>query len=347
VEENMIRVLIAEDSAVIREILMYVLSEDPTMQVVGTARNGLEAAEQTERLKPDVVVMDVHMPQMSGFEATRLIMERTPRPIVMVSASLNQDEVALTFKALEAGALTMLDKPAGLDHPDYAESAQRLVATVKLMAEVKVVRHWPRQERPLPPTPPPPALGRTLRLVAIGASTGGPQILEQILARLPENLGVPILVVQHIAPGFTSGLVKWLNERARLTVKLAEPDELVGVSIVYIAPDGAQMGITKEGRIRLTQESVGYDFCPSISYLFESVAEAYCRSAMGIILTGMGQDGAKGLLQLREARGVTIAQNEESSVIFGMPGAAIRLGAAEHVLPPGQIAERIRALVGG
>ena len=146
-------------------------------------------------------------------------------------------------------------------------------------------------------------MGRQLRLVAIGASTGGPQVLEQLLAMLPENLGVPILIVQHIAPGFTPGLVKWLNERTRLTVKLAEPDELVGVSIVYIAPDGVQMGITKAGRIRLTQESVGYDFCPSISYLFESVVEAYCRSAMGIILTGMGQDGAKGLLQLREARG--------------------------------------------
>jgi two-component system chemotaxis response regulator CheB len=183
--------------------------------------------------------------------------------------------------------------------------------------------------------------------VAIGASTGGPQVLEQILARLPENLGVPILVVQHIAPGFTPGLVQWLNERTRLTVKLAEPGESVSAGIVYIAPDGVQMGITKEGRIRLAEESTGYDFCPSVSYLFASVAEAYCRSAMGIILTGMGQDGAAGLLRLREARGVTIAQDEESSVIFGMPGAAIRLGAAEHVLPPGQIAEMIRTLAGG
>jgi two-component system chemotaxis response regulator CheB len=148
----MIRVLIAEDSAVMREILEYVLNEDPTIQVVDTARNGLEAAEQTERLKPDVVVMDVHMPQMSGFEAARQIMERTPTPIVMVSASLDQDEVALTFKALEAGALTMIDKPAGLDHPDYAQSAQRLVTTVKLMAEVKVVRRWPRREPSPPPT---------------------------------------------------------------------------------------------------------------------------------------------------------------------------------------------------
>src|SRR5437016_5861148 len=167
----MVRVLIAEDSAVIRDILAYVLDEDPIIQVVGTARNGLETTVQTERLKPDVVVMDVHMPQMNGFEATRWIMERVPTPIVMVSASLNQDEVAMTFKAIEAGALTITDKPGGFDHPEHIESAQRLLTTVNIMAEVKVVRRWPRREPLLPPTQPLPVVGRTLRLVAIGAST--------------------------------------------------------------------------------------------------------------------------------------------------------------------------------
>jgi two-component system chemotaxis response regulator CheB len=343
----MVRVLIAEDSAVIRETLAYVLDEDPSIHVVGTAQNGLEAAAQTERLKPDVVVMDVHMPQMNGFEATRWIMERVPTPIVMVSASLNQDEVAMTFKALEAGALTMLNKPGGFDHPEHAESVQRLVTTVKLMAQVKVVRRWPRRAHPPPLTPPPPVVSRTLRLVAIGASTGGPQVIAEILARLPANLGVPLLVVQHIAPGFISGFTRWLDQQTRLTVKLAESGESVSAGTVYIAPDGSQMGITKAGRILLTRESAGYDFCPSASYVFESVAEAYNRSAMGILLTGMGRDGAQGLLRLREVRGVTIAQDEESSVVFGMPGAAISLGAAEHVLPPVQIAEMIRTLAGG
>lgn len=339
----MVRVLLAEDSAVMREVLVKVLSEDPTIQVIGTAQDGLEAAEQTERLKPDVVVMDVYMPQLSGFEAARRIMERTPTPIVMVSASFNQDEVAMTFKALEAGALTMIDKPGSVEH---AESVRRLVATVKLMAEVKVIRRWPRRALPVPPTPLPAVLGRTLRLVAIVASTGGPQVMAEILARLPENLSVPLLVVQHIAPGFTAGLASWLGQRTHLTVKLAEPGESVSAGTVYIAPDGFQMGITPAARIRLTQESAGYDFCPSASYLFESVAEAYGRSALGIILTGMGRDGAQGLLRLRQVRGVTIAQDEESSVIFGMPGEAIRLGAAEHVLPPVQIAEMIRTLAG-
>ena len=249
----MVRVLIAEDSAVIRDILAYVLDEDPSIQVVGTARNGLEATAQTERLKPDVVVMDVHMPQMNGFEATRWIMERVPTPIVMVSASLNQDEVAMTFKALEAGALTMLDKPGGFDHPEHTESTQRLVTTVKLMAEVKVVRRWPRREHLVPPTPPPPVVSRTLRLVAIGASTGGPQVIAEILANLPENLGVPLLVVQHIAPGFIVGFTKWLDQQSRLTVKLAEAGESVRAGVVYVAPDGSQMGLTKAGQILLTR----------------------------------------------------------------------------------------------
>ena len=190
-------------------------------------------------------------------------------------------------------------------------------------------------------------MGRTLRLVAIGASTGGPQVIAQILARLPEHLGVPLLVVQHIAPGFIAGFARWLDQQTRLTVKLAEAGESVSAGRVYIAPDGFQMGITKVGQIRLTRESAGYDFCPSASYIFESVAEAYSKAAMGIILTGMGRDGAQGLLRLRAVQGVTIAQDEESSVVFGMPGAAISLGAAEHVLPPVQIAEMIRTLAGG
>jgi two-component system chemotaxis response regulator CheB len=343
----MIRVLIAEDSVVVREALAYVLAEDPTIAVVGLARNGREATEQAARLKPDVIVMDVHMPQMNGFEATRWIMEHTPRPIVMVSASFNQDEVALSFQALEAGALTMLDKPTGFEHPHHAEGARRLVATVKLMAEVKVVRRWPKRPPPPPLALPSAVPGRQLRLVAIGASTGGPPVIAQILTALPRQLRVPILVVQHIAPGFTPGLAAWLDQSVALRVKLATAGESVHTGTVYIAPDGCQMGITKEGRICLQQEAAGYDFCPSVSYVFESVADAYHSSAMGILLTGMGQDGAQGLLRLWKARGITIAQDEASSVIFGMPRAAIRLGAAEHVLPPGQIAAMIRTLAGG
>lgn len=341
----MIRVLVAEDSAVTREYLIYLLGQDPALQVVGTARDGLEAVEQTEQLKPDVIVMDVHMPRMNGYEATRQIMAHLPTPIVMASASLMRDEVIMTFQALEAGALTIVEKPVGPDHPDAMEAARRLVETVKLMAEVKVVRRWPRAERPVVPAPALAIMDRQIQLVAVGASTGGPQVLATLLAGLPIDLAVPLLVVQHIASGFIPGMAEWLSQGTRLIVKLAEPNESVRPGIVYLAPDGVQMGIAKDGRIRLVKEPAEDGFCPSASYLFQSVAESYGRSACGILLTGMGRDGAAGLKRLREAGGVTIVQNEASSVVFGMPAEAIRLGAAEHVLSPEQIVGTIRFLM--
>jgi two-component system chemotaxis response regulator CheB len=341
----MIRVLLADDSATVREYLAYLLGEDPALEVVGTARDGLEAVAEAERLKPDIIVMDVHMPRMNGFEATHQIMERTPTPIVIVSASISREEVAMTFEALKAGALTVVDKPGGPDHPRHAESAQRLVETVKLMAEVKVVRRRPRRERPVPPSPPSVIPSRKIRLIAIGASTGGPQALAEIMKELPSQLEAPILVVQHIAPGFTAGLAEWLSQGTRLAVKLAEPGESAWPGTVFFAPEGFQMGVTKDGRIRLTKEPAEDGFCPSATYLFQSVAETHGRSAIGILLTGMGRDGAAGLRQLREAGGVTIAQDKESSVIFGMPAEAIRLGAAEYVLSPARISGAIRSLV--
>lgn len=339
----MIRVLVADDSATAREYLAYLLGEDPALDVVGTARDGLEAVAEAERLRPDVIVMDVHMPRLNGYEATRRIMERVPTPIVMVSASSTREEVAMTFEALKAGALTLADKPCGPDHPRHAESARRLVGTVKLMAEVKVVRRWSRRDRAAPPSPPALKPDRKIRLIAIGASTGGPQVLAEILGELPRQVGAPILVVQHIAPGFTAGLVEWLRQGTRLAVKLAEPGESARPGTVYVAPEGSQMGVTKEGQIRLTKEPVEDGFCPSATHLFQSVAEALGRSAVGILLTGMGRDGAAGLKRLREAGGVTIAQDKESSVIFGMPAEAVRLGAAEYVLSPTQISEMIRS----
>ncbi len=340
----MIRVLVVEDSAVTREYLVHLLGQEPTLEVVGTAQDGMEAVEQAERLRPDVILMDVHMPRLNGFEATRLIMERAPTPIVIVSASFARDEVGMTFEALRAGALTVVEKPLGPDHPGQAESAAKLVEAVRLMAEVKVIRRWPRRARPLPAPAPIAPPDRGVRIVAIGASTGGPAAVSEILEGLPPDLGAPILVVQHIAPGFTEGFVEWLAQGTGLAVTLAETDESVRAGTVYVAPERFQMGITKTGRIRLVQEPAEDGFCPSACHLFESVAEAYGHSAIGILLTGMGRDGATGLLRLREAGAVTIAQDEETSVVFGMPGEAIRIGAAQYVLPPERIGEMVRTL---
>lgn len=341
----MIRVLVAEDSVVTREYLIHLLGQDPTLQVVGMAQNGLEAVEQAQRLRPHVILMDVHMPLMNGYEATRKIMEQTPTPIVMVSSSMSHDQVTMTFEALKAGALTVLDKPYGLGHPDSDKTASQLQETVRLMAGVKVIRRWPRRDRSAPSPTLPARAGSNIQLIVIGASTGGPTVIVDILGSLPLNFPVPILVVQHIATGFTPGLVEWLGQSTPLHVKLAEPGETAQPGTVYFAPNGAQMRITNDRQIHLTKGPTENHFCPSVSYLFQSVAKAFGRSAIGILLTGMGQDGAVGLLQLSKAGGVTIAQDEETSVIFGMPGEAIRLGAAQYVLSPRQIAELLRGLV--
>lgn len=341
----MIRVLVADDSAVVREYLLYLVDQAAGLRVVGTARDGLDAVEQTKRLKPDVILMDVHMPRLNGYDATRRIMEEVPTPIVMISASFSRDEVSRTFEALKAGALTVLEKPAGPDHPQQAEQARQLVETLRLMAEVKVIRRWPARHAPPAPAPLGPPPNRRIRIIALGASTGGPAVTAELLEKLPRGFEIPLLLVQHIAPGFVRGLAEWLNGQTPLTVKVAEPGEPVRPGTMYLAPDKCQMGVSKDERIRLTTGEAAEDgFSPSASYLFRSVADAYQRSAMGVLLTGMGRDGAAGLLRLREVGGLTVAQDKESSVIFGMPGEAVRLGAAEYVLAPAEIAVLIGSL---
>ncbi len=252
-----------------------------------------------------------------------------------MSASLERDEVVLTFEALNAGAVTVVQKPPGPGDPRQAEAVRELLETLRLMAEVKVVRRWP------PRAPPPraePSGGGHVRVIAIGASTGGPPVLAEILRELPRDFAVPILVVQHIAPGFTEGLVEWLGGQTALVVKLARDGESVRPGSVYVAPESVQMELDPQGRLRLAVEATQDGFRPSVSHTFAALAATQGRSAMGILLTGMGRDGATGLQRLRAAGAVTVAQSEATSVVFGMPGEAVRLKAAMHVLSPGEIA---------
>jgi two-component system chemotaxis response regulator CheB len=338
----MIRVLIAEDSAVTREYLTWVLGEDPDLEVVGAARDGEEAVELTERLRPDVIVMDVHMPVLDGFDAARLIMERVPTPIVMATASSSSAETRGAFHALEAGALILLNKPPAPWDPDHEAAARELLRTVKLMAEVKVVRRWAGRGTVEPARQFPRV--RTPGVVAIGASTGGPQVLSSILAGLPGSLSVPVMLVQHISDGFIGGFAEWLATRTSMTVTIAEHGDELSPGTICVAGYGQHMTLSRERRIVLEGGPPVNGFCPSISRLFDSVAETCGRDAVGVLLTGMGRDGADGLRRLRDAGALTIAQDAATSVIFGMPGEAVRLDAAVDVLPPAGIPDALWAL---
>jgi len=340
-EEFLIKVLVVEDSPVVREFLANILGSDPGIRVVGTADNGEEALDAVKHHRPDVITMDIHMPKMDGLEATRRIMETHPTPIVIVSGSSDPRENMTTFRAMEAGALAVLRRPAGIGHPDYEATAKELVQTVKLMAEVKVVRRWPQVRRePVLPVAIKPVTGETakIKVIAIGASTGGPPVLQTILAMLPQDLPVPVLIVQHMATGFITSFVEWLAQSSGLPVHVATHGEYLAPGHAYVAPDEFQMKVEHGGRIVLTSDEPESGLRPSVSYLFRSLAEVYGGGVVAGLLTGMGRDGAEELRQLREKGAVTFAQDKDSSVVHGMPGEAIRLDAATFILTPGKIA---------
>jgi two-component system chemotaxis response regulator CheB len=336
-----IKVLIVDDSPTVREYLVHVLDSDPAIEVVGSADDGEAAVELARKLKPDVITMDMYMPVMSGIEATRRIMESDPIPIVIVSGVWDPKEVETTFRAIEAGALAVVQRPGGAGSPEGEDATKELISKVKLMSEVKVVKRWPRparlesRDRPSPAVP----VGSPHRIavVAIGASTGGPLAIRTILSGLPSHFPIPILIVQHIASGFIGGMIEWLSETTRLSLHEARDGEMALAGHVYFAPDGREMGMRKDGVIYLSRGGRSPTM-PSVSHLFRSILDAYGEAAAGVLLTGMGRDGAEELKALKEKGALTIAQDKESSVVFGMPGEAIKINGASLVLPPQHIA---------
>lgn len=346
----MIRVLVAEDSRSVTELLVHILESEPGISVIDTAIDGWEAVEKARTLRPDVITMDIHMPRMDGLEATREIMSSNPVPIVIISASMDPAEVGHAFVALEAGAIALCEKPVSLGHPDFEKLSQRIVQKVKMVSEIRVVRRWAASRRSELACPrgmeSPRDVRGPIRLVAIGVSTGGPPVLHRVLAGLPGGFPVPILIVQHITAGFLSGLVDWLSAASRFPVEIGADGRIALPGRAYLAPDGAHMEVDGGGRIQLHKGDSVNGMCPSVSVLFRSVAAAYGESAAGVLLTGMGRDGAEELKVMRDRGALTIAQDKESSVIHGMPGEAIRLGAARYVLPPEQISSLLTELMG-
>jgi two-component system chemotaxis response regulator CheB len=333
-----IRVLIAEDSRTQREMLLYMLEEAGGFEIVATAADGLEAVEKTEKLRPDIVLMDCHMPRADGFEATRAIMSRCPTPIVMCSSTLSQDEMSHTFDAIKSGALAFLVKPSVED--DAEAQGEALVQTLRLMSEVKVVGR--RAPAPSPANrKSSPAERRRVRLICIAGSTGAPGIIADILSEIGGKPAAPILVVQHMAAGFVGGFARWLSDTIGLPVRVAQHGMKALAGEVYLAPDERHMGIADRGKIALSDAPPEEGFRPSADHLFRSAARLYGATTIGVLLTGMGRDGAAGLTELRRAGGLTIAQDEPTCVVFGMPREAIERGGATHVLPPSGIAQII------
>jgi two-component system, chemotaxis family, protein-glutamate methylesterase/glutaminase len=328
----MIRTLVADDSPAFREALAAVLREDPEFHVLGGAADGAEAVQKAKLQRPDLIVMDVVMPGMSGLTATAEIMSQTPCAVVVMSRLMDTGAQQVAFEALRAGAVEVMGKPRDLRDPKTKESLRQLL---KAMSSVKVVRH--RKPKELP------AATAEVGLLAIGASTGGPPALREILRHLPESFPSSVLVAQHLASGFTRGLRRWLEDCLELDVYIVDQAVRPQPGCVYLPLDDHDL-VMEQGQVRSVRAE-GAHSAPSVNRLFGSLVDGAPR-ACAVLLTGMGSDGAEGLKALH-ARGChTIVQDEESSLIYGMPRAAKELGAATEELPLHTIGPRLRALFG-
>lgn len=350
-----VRVLVAEDSLTIRKYLCEILSADPDVVVVGEAENGKQAIELCTDLRPNVITMDMMMPMMSGLSATEYIMAYCPTPILVVSSSTNRGELFKTYDALAAGAVDVLDKPMGDEANGQWE--KKLISTVKLVSRIRTITH-PRArlsryaqgaEQPVSPQTIALEKGQNdYQVIGIGASTGGPAAIAHILRALPQNFKLPILLVMHIGEIFGESFADWLDSQTTRSVVLAQDGMTMSslAGCVVMAPPNWHVEV-QAGRLRLNQEPERHSCRPSVDVLFESIAREYGPRAVTCLLTGMGRDGAAGLLAVRRAGGLTIAQDEASSVIYGMPREAVLLNAAVHVLPLSEIAPTLLSLKTG
>ncbi|HEY8148511.1 MAG TPA: chemotaxis-specific protein-glutamate methyltransferase CheB [Vicinamibacteria bacterium] len=342
-----IRVLVVDDSPTSRQVLVAILRADREIEVVGQAADGLEAVEMVKRLRPDIVTMDVQMPKLDGFAATKRIMVEAPTPI-LITTSVDPHVLSVSLEAVRMGALAVHAKPGAPTAPAFAEEARELVRQVKAMSYVKVVRHYEPSPAQAPSTPTPAVVALheiPAEVVAIAASTGGPGAIHSILTTLPADYPVPILVVQHLSHGFIPGFAGWLDKASRLKVKPAQEDEALRPGTVYVAVDDHHLCVTPSRKIHLsTAEAVG-GFRPSGTVLFESVATAFGSRAVAVILTGMGRDGVDGLRAIRRAGGRTVAESETTAVVYGMPAAAVGAGLADFILPLDQVCAALAGLL--
>jgi two-component system, chemotaxis family, protein-glutamate methylesterase/glutaminase len=347
-------VLVVDDSAFMRRLITQIVDASPDFRVVGTARNGHEALRQIHALDPAIVTLDVEMPELDGMQTLGYIMSETPRPVVMLSAAGTQGGVDLTLRCLELGAVDFVKKPSGPISLDLDTVAETLLDALRAATQMNIggvpVLARPRYVAPVALPASTVATGAT-RVVAIASSTGGPRALAEVIPNLPADLDAAVLVVQHMPPGFTRSLAARLDLMSRLRVTEAEEGERIQSNHVYLAPGGMHMriSVSTDGLPRLTLDTTPtiWGVRPSADRLFNTVAQYYGRSAVGVVLTGMGRDGADGLLAMRHAGAKAIVQDKATSTIYGMPAAALQRAGAERVCALSTVAPAVVELLAG
>ncbi|WP_295620423.1 chemotaxis protein CheB [Chamaesiphon sp. GL140_3_metabinner_50] len=331
------KILLVDDSLIALELLQRLLRDSPEIEIVGTARNGREALESIPKVNPSVICTDLHMSPIDGLELTKEVMEKFPRPILVISNSVQEDDTKNIFGLLQAGAVDIFPKPTSGDYLDYEQIKNRLLAKIKMLSQVKVKARNSGLDAKSTNSG---NLDRTgnIRAIAIGASTGGPQAIHKILTTLPQNFPVPIICAQHIGDGFLTGLISWLKEDSQLNVKVAQIGETPAPKTVYFAPERAHLEFDAQGKFIYSNFTSSTGTCPSIDALFRSVARIYGNTSASILLTGLGTDGVAGTEAINASGGITIAQDEHSCLVFGMSKAAIASKSVAHVLSLADIA---------
>jgi len=342
--------MIVEDSQVVREFLRLIIARDPRLEVVEVVRSGEEALALIPQVKPDVISLDIRLPGMNGLEVTKRVMAEHPTPIVVVSSDVEDEELKISMNSLRAGALAVVQKPVGLSHSEYDRLAESLCTKLFIMSQVRVIRQrYSPLSGPVVAAPPLAAVARSLtatpQALGIVASTGGPSAVVRVLSDLPPDFPAPIILVQHITPGFVQGFVSWLNDvLPDLEVVQATHGAILKPGVVYVAPAESHTVYAAGGRLLLTNDPMLSGQKPSGTMLFRSMSKALGADGVGVILTGMGEDGAIGLHEMFLAGATTIAEHESTAVVNGMPGSAVRMGAASAVLPLPDIGPRLAAL---
>lgn len=345
-EVKPIRVLLVEDSPLQLHIIKSVLNADPHTEVVGTAVNGAEALKLLPTLQPDVICTDYHMPVMDGLEFIKKSIKVYPCPILVLSISVQPDQVENIFKLLSAGAIDVMAKPRATGGVISKDDERLLVEKIRILNGVRYIQKKIRQ--PIPSSELNYMLSKSVtpKMIVIGASTGGPQALEVILPRLKGNFPLPIICIQHISHGFLKGMITWLGTLSSLVIEIAKHGQVPLPGHLYFPPEGMHLTFSPIGTLELSSPTLGEIYCPSIDKLFRSTSEVFGESVVAVILSGMGRDGANGIKSIFDAGGDTVAQNEESSIIFGMPAVAINSGAVSRVLSPIEIATYLNSLKG-